>query len=240
MPSFPTTRRSAVLAARSADPAARRDAYHAIVSAYWRPAYAYVRWHWHASPEEAQDLTQGFFAAAYEKGFFERYDPERARFRTWLRVCLDGHVSNERQALRRQKRGGGTTPLSLDFAAAESDLAARLPADTDDPETLFEREWVRALFEDSLASLRERLEAQGRGMAFALFTRYDVEGEPGGAAPRYADLAREFGITETQVTNLLHRARRELRAIVLQRLRELTLDEREFRAEARRLLGRDS
>jgi RNA polymerase sigma factor (sigma-70 family) len=235
MSDFPTTHHSAVLAARSDDPAARRRAYHAIVAAYWRPAYAYVRWHARAQPEEAQDLTQGFFAAAYENGFFERYDPTRARFRTWLRVCLDGHVSNARQAERRLKRGGGEVPLSLDFAAAESDLAARLPADTDDPETLFEREWVRALFESALVTLRERLASQDRAVVYALFSDYEIAT---GDRPSYAELARRHGIAETQVTNHLHRARRELRAIVLERLRELTIDEHEFRAEARRLLGR--
>jgi RNA polymerase sigma factor (sigma-70 family) len=240
MTRFPTTQHSAIVAARSEDAEERRRGYDAIVAVYWRPAYAYIRWHWRAAPEDARDLVQGFFAHAYEKGFFERYDPVRARFRTWLRVCIDGHVSNQRQAARREKRGGGEVPLSLDFAGAEAELASRTPADTQDPEALFEREWVRAIFEDALDRLRERLDAEGKGVLFQLFMRYDVEEHPQGAAPSYADLARSFDLPITQVTNHLHRARRELRAIVLARLRELTIDEREFRAEARRLLGRDA
>lgn len=240
MSEFPTTSHSAIVAARSTDAGERRRGYDAIVAVYWRPAYAYVRWHWRADPEDTRDLVQGFFADAYEKGFLERYDPVRARFRTWLRVCIDGHVSNQRQAERREKRGGGVVPLSLDFAGAEADLEGRLPSDDRDPEALFEREWVRAIFADALDRLRARLEAEGKADHYRLFVRYDLEAHANGEAPSYADLAREFDLPVTQVTNHLHRARRELRAIVLERLRELTLDESEFRGEARRLLGRDA
>jgi DNA-directed RNA polymerase specialized sigma24 family protein len=194
--------------------------------------------HGRQGPEEAADLVQGFFAQAFERGFFERYDPVRARFRTWLRVCLDGYVSNQRQAARREKRGGGVAPLSLDFAGAEAALARSVPA-ADDPETLFEREWVRALLEDGLATLEARCRAAGKERHFQIFLRYDVHEDASEPAPSYADLAAELGLPVTQITNHLHWARREYRAIVLDRLRELTIDEREFRQEARRLLGRD-
>lgn len=240
MSGFPTTRRSALLAAQSADAAERRRGYGAIVAVYWKPAYAYVRTHWKQPPEEARDLVQGFFANAYEKGFLERYDPVRARFRTWLRVCLDGHVSNQRQAARREKRGGGEAPLSLDFEGAEAGLAERLPDGGLDPEALFEREWVRSLFEDALEGLKTRCAAEGKQAHFQLFLRYDIEDHPRDQRPSYGDLGRELGLPLTQVTNHLHWARREFRGLVLERLRELTLDEREFRSEARRLLGRDT
>lgn len=239
MSGFPTTRRSLLLATRSEDAAERRRAYDAIVAVYWKPAYAYVRMHWKRSPEDARDLVQGFFAGAYEKGFFERYDPVRARFRTWLRVGLDGHASNQRQAERRDKRGGGEAPLSLDFDAAEAGLAGRVAGGLD-PEALFEREWVRALFEDALHRLRERCAVEGKAEHLRLFLRYDVEDHVGGESPSYADLARETGLPLTQVTNHLHWARRVFRTLVLERLRDLTLDEAEFRSEARRLLGRDA
>lgn len=239
MSGFPTTRRSALLAAKSPDGEERARGYGAIVATYWRPAYTYVRLHWKQPEEESRDLVQGFFAHAWEKGLFERYDPVRARFRTWLRVCLDGFVSNARQAAGREKRGGGAATLSLDFASAEADLASRLPADTADPETLFEREWVRAFLEDGLNALRERCAASGHEVHWQIFMRYDVEEHPVGAQLSYADLAAEFALPVTQVTNHLHWARKEYRQLVLERLHDLTIDEREFRAEARRLLGRD-
>lgn len=239
MSGFPTTRRSVLLAARSEDDGERRRAYGAIVAVYWKPAYAYVRWHWKRPPEDARDLVQGFFAAAYEKGFLERYDPVRARFRTWLRVCLDGHVSNHRQAESRAKRGGGEPTLSLDFEGAEAGLADRSASGLD-PEALFEREWVRSLFEDAIAALRARCEAEDKTAHLRVFMRYDIEDHPQGQAPSYADLARELDLPVTQITNHLHWTRRVFRGLVLDRLRELTVDEAEFRSEARRLLGRET
>jgi len=69
--------------------------------------------------EDAKDLTQEFFTAAFEKAFFDPYDPKKSRFRTFLRTCVDGLVANARKAAGRIKRGGDTEILSLDFEAAE-------------------------------------------------------------------------------------------------------------------------
>ena len=129
---FPTTRRSVVLAVRHAEPGVRRRAWDLLAESYWRPVYRYLRLRWRTAPEEAEDLTQEFFARALEKGTFDRYDPGRARFRTYLRTCLDGFVANERKAASRLKRGGGRPALSLDlpfdFAAAESEVSRIEPA----------------------------------------------------------------------------------------------------------------
>src|SRR6266545_8142728 len=98
---FPLTRRSVVRAAASADPETRRRAFEALVAAYWRPVYKYLRLEWSAPGEDAEDLTQGFFARALEKGFFDRFDPSRSRFRTYLRTCLDGFVANAQGIVHR-------------------------------------------------------------------------------------------------------------------------------------------
>ena len=89
-----------------------------------------------------------------------------------------------------------------------------------------------------MARLREACETAGHEARYRIFVRYDVEDHPEGSAPSYADLAAEFGLPVTTVTNHLSWARREFRRLVLERLREVTLDDREFRSEARRLLGR--
>jgi len=235
---FPVTRRSVLLAARDADPEVRRAAFGALVESYWKPVYKYLRAQERLGAEDAQDLTQGFFAQALEKGTFGRYDPDRARFRTFLRLCLDGFVTNERKAAGRLKRGGGVAPLSLDFDGAEQELARQGAAEALDPEEYFRREWVRTLFARAVETLRERCDGAGRGLRFALFERYDLEGEAGGR-PTYAALAAEHGVTPEKVTNELSAARRELRAIVLEALRELTGSETELRAEAREVLGID-
>lgn len=233
---FPATRLSVLRGVASAEPDERRQALDALAAAYWRPVYTYLRLHWRAAADEAEDLTQSFFARALEKGFFARYRPERARFRTFLRTCLDGFVSNERAAARRLKRGGGQVPLSLDFAGAEAALPyIQVPAEMG-VEELFRREWVRALFAGATAELAAHLRGQGKDVHLALFERYDLDPPPEGR-PTYAALAAEFSLPPTQVTNFLAAARREFRRLVLERLRALTGSEEEFRAEARDLLG---
>src|SRR5260370_18461400 len=119
---FPATRHSMVAAMRSDGVEARRAAFDALVGAYWKPVFKYVRLKWHASPEDAADLTQGFFTRAFEKDFFAGFDSSRARFRTFLRTCLDGFVANARKADARLKRGGGVTLISIDFGEAAREL----------------------------------------------------------------------------------------------------------------------
>ena len=225
---FPSTRRSVLLAARDLDPEVRRQALDTLIDSYWKPVYKYLRVQHRAEGDEAQDLTQSFFALALEKGTFDRYDPAKARFRTFLRLVLDGFVANERKAARREKRGGGAATLSLDFAGAEAELA-RSPSQDLTPEEYFHREWVRALF----ARAVERLRAETSPRRFLLFERYDLEED----RPTYAELAMELGITTVQVTNELAAARRDFRRLVLEELRTLTGSEAEFRAEARDVLG---
>jgi len=240
--SFPATRHSVVAGIASADQQVRRVAFDALVSAYWRPVYKYVRIKWRADRDDAADLTQEFFARAFEKGSLGRFDPGRARFRTFLRVCLDGFVANEHKAAGRIKRGGAVAFVPLDFAAAECELAETAAvlgengvAPGADDDALFRQEWVRALFADGVTALRDFCEAGGRHTQFAVFQRYDLDDDV--SRPTYAQLATELGIPATQVTNYLAFARRELRRLVLERLRELCATDDEFRLEARELLG---
>ena len=95
---FPATRCSLVRATASPDPAARRQAFEDLIAAYWKPVYKYLRVRWSLHNEDAKDLTQAFFARALEKDFFDRFDPARARFRTFLRTCVDGFAANARRA----------------------------------------------------------------------------------------------------------------------------------------------
>ena len=237
--SFPVTRYSVVRGASSGDPDARRSAFASLVEAYWKPVYKYVRLKWQAAPDEAEDLTQGFFARAFEKNFFGTYDPAKARFRTFLRTCLDGFIANERKAAGRVKRGGAVQVVSLDFRTAEGELRQHdvaVPADMDE---YFEREWARSLFGIAVDRLRAQYAADGREKYFRVFERYDLEATASGERVTYAALARELGLNTTDVTNYLAAARRQFRALVLEQLRALTASDEEFREEARRLLGVD-
>lgn len=101
---FPLTRGSVVRAAADDDPANRQRAQDSLIAAYWKPIYKYLRLRWHCDNEDAKDWTQAFFAQALDNGFFEKFDPARARFRTYVRLCLDGLVSKQRRAEGRLKR----------------------------------------------------------------------------------------------------------------------------------------
>jgi len=237
---FPLTRYSVVAAVRSGDAVERERALDTLIAAYWRPVYTHLRLRWGIEHEDARDLTQDFFVQLLERGLLERYDATRARFRSYLRLCLDGFASNQRKAERRLKRGGGARVLSLDFEGAESALAgAEAPRSESDFERQFHHEWVRGLFALAVADLRALCESRGKATHYALFARYDLEAPGTPDAPTYAELGARFGIPVTQVTNYLSWARREFRRSVLERLREISGSDDEFRAEARDLLGID-
>lgn len=235
--SFPSTRHSVVERMRHDDAEIRRVAVGTLIEAYWKPVYKYLRLKWSLAPDEAADLTQDFFTAALEKDVIEKYDPARGRFRTYLRLCLDGFASNVRKAGRRLKRGGGVTVVPLDFETAEGEIANREPTADSDVDELFYREWVRTLLERSVADLRRSAEEAGRAVMFEVFERYDLT-DDGESRPTYAAIADALGLTAATVTNHLGAMRRQFRTIVLERLRELTATDEEWEAEAAALLGR--
>jgi RNA polymerase sigma factor (sigma-70 family) len=237
---FPPTRASAVLGAASRNPEVRARAQADLVAAYWKPIYKYLRMKWRVSNEAAKDLTQGFFADAFERGLFQRFDPRKAALRTYVRTCVDGFAANTWKAARTQKRGGEHRPFSLDFEEAENECRLLASSGSDDPDQLFEREWIRSLFSQSIQTLRQTCTKAGRPLHFRLFERYDLEGGEALEHPTYEQLAAEFGLTVTQVTNALSWTRRTLRAIVLDRLRDLCATADDFRDEVGKLFGKDA
>ena len=239
MPAFPTTRHSVIERLRDARHPRRREAFGDLVEGYWKPVYKYLRVQWRLTPEEAEDATQQLFAEAFEHGWFERYDDEKARFRTFVRVCADRLVMNRRQAARRDKRGGGSTPVSLDFASAEHELSAQgaaAMAVAPEADEFFKREFVRALFDRAVRAVRDECAARGRMTHWALFERYDLAGDD---RATYAQLAAAFGLTPGQVTGYLAQMRGAFRAKTVEALEALCGDRDEFRREARELLGLD-
>src|SRR5690349_20147259 len=233
---FPVTNHSAIADARSDDEVARQRALDIILTSYRKPVYKYIRLKWQASNEDAKDLTQGFFANAFEKDHFARYDAGKASFQTFLRTCLDGFVANERKAGSRLKRGGDMDHFSLDFAAAEGELASHAATSTLNPEDYFHREWVRWMFTLAIDAFRQHCEDSGRNLHFQLFERYDLSDDN----VSYASLARDFELDTATVNNYLAAARRDFRRVVLEKLREITATDEEFHTEARSLLGVDA
>jgi RNA polymerase sigma factor (sigma-70 family) len=223
---FPTTRRSVVLALRSDDTGERTRAFDTLVAIYWKPLYKFARMTWGRSAEDAEDLTQAFFARVFERESLAGFDARKAAFRTYLRIQFERHAANENRAAMRIKRGGGAA--ALDFAEAEAE--AELEGEVSTPEELFYQDWVRGVFAVAISRMREQVSAK----QFALFEAYDLAGD---RKISYRDLAERFALPETTVTNQLFSARRKFREAVLDTLREATATDDEFRTEARALLG---
>jgi RNA polymerase sigma-70 factor (ECF subfamily) len=216
---FPSTQLSLVEATASG---IRQPALERIIALYWKPVYCFIRLRFRKDNEEAKDLTQGFFATALERQLFQRFDPARATFRTYLRMAVERFAATQHSAANRQKRGGG-----IEFEVADESLPSG-----DNPEQAFEREWQRQLFILASEDLRLLCQESGKGLQLAIFEAYDLAD---GERPSYADLAVRYGIAETSVTNHLAWARRTLRTLVTERMRWVTSGERELREEMRRV-----
>ena len=232
---FPSTRHSLVDAVQGDDPQRRLAALDAIASVYWKPVYKYVRVRWSHAREDAEDVTQEFFARLVEKDFLGGFDPAKGRLRVYLRTCVDRLIANRHRDAQRQKRAPEAGLVALDFDAAEHEIA-RVPADpAQSPDQFFEQEWVRSVFSSSVKQFRLRCEQIGKQKQFAIFERCDLNDED--KKRSYDELASEFGLKTTDVTNYLSWARREFRTTVLDQIRAMTGSEEEFRREARALLG---
>src|SRR5262249_9555443 len=237
--SFPLTRLSVLAAARSQDAAERARALDILFAAYWKPVYKYICLKFSQSAQDAQDLTQGFFAELLERELLSRFDPAKSRLRSYLRLCADSLEPNEIKAACRKKRGGEFVHVALDFFAAEAELRAQAvdPASIASPESLedfFEKEWIRSLFSSAVEELRGVCEAREKQKAFQLFEAYDLSDEENVS---YAELAASFSLPLTEVNNQLAWARREFRRIALERLHALCGSEEEFAREAKTLFG---
>jgi RNA polymerase sigma factor (sigma-70 family) len=218
---FPSTRLS-LLEAATAGSALPNEALERVSELYWKPVYRFIRIKFRKNNEDAKDLTQGFFAAALQRDLFARFDPEKASFRTYLRLAVERFAASQHAAANRQKRGGG-----IQFEPVAEQMVT-----TESPEQVFEREWGRQLFALALDDLRVHCEAHGKQLQLEIFEAYDLAG---GDRPSYAGLAARHGVAESDVTNYLAWARRMLRQLVTERLRGVTAGERDLRDEMRRL-----
>jgi len=236
---FPQTRWSVVAAARSDDSTERAHALDVLFAAYWKPVYKYIRLKFSKAPDDAQDLTQGFFAELLERDLLSRFDARKSRLRTYVRLCVDSFVLNEIKHASRQKRGGDAIHLALDFPAAEGELNAQTidPASIPSPdkfEDFFEKEWIRSLFSSAVEELRQSCEILGKQAAFVLFDIYDLSGDE---TLSYSQLAESHGLSVGDVTNQLAWARREFRRFAKERLRAICATDEEFARECKTLFG---
>jgi RNA polymerase sigma factor (sigma-70 family) len=229
--SFETTRWSLVVAAGSGDSSAARAALATLCETYWYPLYAYVRRRG-TSPDDARDLTQGFFTSLLERRDFEHLRQERGRFRAFLLASLQHFLSNDAARRRTQKRGGGMTflPLALDDAEGRYQIE---PAESTTPETLYERRWALTVIDRVLNELRREWDADGRAAEFDELKSCLLGVNPSGG---YAAIAARLGISEGAVKTAVHRLRRRFQTALRKDIAETVSDPDDVDDEIRYLV----
>jgi RNA polymerase sigma factor (sigma-70 family) len=206
---FATTRWSLVLAAGQGDTPESARALTALYETYWYPLYAFAR-RLGRSPEDAQDLTQGFFTALLEKDYLRAADSERGRFRSFLLTAFKRFLSKERDHAQAQKRGGGRDPLPFDFNDGES-RSHREPAHDATPEKIFQRRWALTLLDRVLTRLHQELIEAGKREQFDRLSPC-LAGEK--SSRSYAQLGAELGLSEGAVKVTVHRLRARYRELL--------------------------
>lgn len=203
---FGDTRWSVVLAAQTGDEADARAALAELCGAYWYPLYAFVRRSGHP-PEEAEDLTQDFFARLLEKDWLAEVDRAKGRFRAFLLAAMKHFLANEWRRAQARKRGGGTIAVPLD---AEERYACE-PADAFTPETLYERRWALTVIENVFAALRAEMERAGKRELFE--TLKDML-SPDARHISYAEAGARLGLSEDAVKMTVYRLRKRYRDLL--------------------------
>jgi RNA polymerase sigma-70 factor (ECF subfamily) len=161
---FATTHWSVVLAAGKDESTPGQTALETLCRAYWYPIYVYVR-RKGRGPDDAQDLTQEFFAQLINKHHLRLADRNKGKFRTFLLATLDYFLAREWSRAHRQKRGGQFSFISLEQQTPEERYRLE-PADNDTPEKQFSRQWALAVLQHTMEELERECEANGKGSLF--------------------------------------------------------------------------
>jgi RNA polymerase sigma-70 factor (ECF subfamily) len=229
---FATTRWSLVEVARGGDSPEARRALAELCSAYWYPVYAYARRSGH-STDQAQDLTQGFFASWLARDPLGPVDPAKGRFRSFLLACFQHYLANHRAGQRALRRGGGRAVFSIDLRDAEGRYVLE-PSHEWTAERLYERRWALTLLDLVLDRLSAEMVARGKGPLFDLLAPALLG--PGESAP-YGRIAEELGMTEGAVKVASHRIRRRYLELLAEEVGRTVKDSGEVGEEIRDLLA---
>jgi DNA-directed RNA polymerase specialized sigma24 family protein len=206
---FATTHWTVVLAARRGDSQQAAVALEELCRTYWYPLYAYVRRQGH-SREDAEDLTQGFFARLLEKNYLETVTSDKGKFRAFLLVAVKRFLANEWDRANRQKRGGGVMPLSLDWQDADMRYQIN-PVDNLSPDKLYDRAWAVIVLERVITRLREESGREGKANLYEQLKPFLIMD---GSEIPYAQAAAALKLTDGAVRVAVHRFRRRYRELL--------------------------
>ena len=229
---FPATRWSVVLAAKKREQPESAHALETLCRNYWYPLYVFVRssgW----APADAEDLTQEFFARLLEKDYLRVVEPQKGRFRTFLRFALKRFLAKEWERIGAAKRGSGQRPIAFDAALAEERFSTEC-AGTLSPEQLYDRQWALPLLNDAAARLALEYEAAGKASLFAQL-RPHLTAERGSIP--YGSIASALDMSEGTVRVTLHRLRKRFREVFRETVADTVCSAAEAENEIREVLA---
>lgn len=224
---FPSTLWSLVLkAGASPGPSA---ALEDLCRAYWPPLYSFLRRQGH-SPQDAEDLVQGFLARLLAREDLGGVGPEKGRFRTFLLAALRNFTIKQALHQKALKRGGGKALIAFDAEEAERLCGPDLLANS--PEAAFDRRFAQAVVARAFTTLREEHSARGKEEFFATLAPFLDGAEPEG----YEGAGAKLGMAPGTVAVAIHRMRGRLRELLRAEVRQLCSSAIEEEQELKHLL----
>ena len=228
---FTTTHWSVVLEAQGESPAAQK-ALEKLCRIYWRPLYGFVR-RQGVSPEDAQDLTQGFFALLLERRDLRSVRKEKGRLRSYLLTALRHFLADEHRRAMAVKRGKGQKLIPLEQLCAEEKSRVE-PAEPLTAERIYERRWASTLLDRVLSRLEDKYRERDNAALFDSFNQL-LGDEPG--APSQADIAAQLGMTENAVSQAFHRFRQNYQSLLREEIAHTVATPGDIEDELRYLIA---
>lgn len=229
---FPATRWTVVLLAGAGSTPDAQQALASLCRDYWRPLYHFARRRGQ-SPEDAQDLTQGFLLSLLESNGFATADQNRGRFRTFLLSAFCHFLAKEHRARTALRRGGDVAFVDFHDPEAESAFAAHAQ-DRVTPELEFDRNWALATLESVMVRLRGEYDAAGRS---ALFQAIQPHLSGGSGRPGYAQIGSALGMSESAVTVAMHRMRKRYGELLRETIASTVAEGSDVETELRHLIS---
>ena len=229
---FATTHWTVVLAAGQPRSPQAAHALEELCRTYWFPLYAYVRRRGHTK-EDAEDLTQAFFARLLAKNSFAGLDSEKGKFRAFLLASLKHFLANERDKAQAQKRGGGGANLSLDWQTADTKFQVAAVHEPS-PDKAFDREWALALLARVIERLQAECVADGKAKLFEQLKLFLTAGQ---AEMAQREVASSLGMEEGAVRVAVHRLRKRYRQLLRDEIANTLADAAMVDEEMRALFG---
>jgi RNA polymerase sigma factor (sigma-70 family) len=228
---FATTHWSVVLTAQGESPAAR-EALEKLCGTYWRPVYSFIR-RQGVGPEEAEDLTQGFFALLLERRDLDAVRREKGRLRSYLLTSLKHFLASEQRRAMTIKRGKGQRLVPLEELSV-IERTEMEPADPLSADRLYERRWASSLMEQVLRRLKGEYRAAGNDALFDSLKQL-LPDEPG--APSRAEIAARLYMTENAVRQAFHRFRHRYQLLLREEISHTVAIASDIEDELRHLIA---